>query len=610
MFCPRMRISYLKIALISTLVWPCQFAFGQESVCLYDSTSVKINKDLTSDITIKQSYLIGNESESRFSEIIISLNNFINVTSVRGYILNTNGSRKIITESDIRILDLSDLRGESNKRIMTVSIASAGPGSSVYLQYTIMVRNLLYLPRFGGPTPLLTNQYIIELEWPEKLPVRYDYRGIEISTQKNPIWFTIENLTPENSEPNPCSAEPYLLISSDRFAFGGIKYDSKTWMDVGSFYAQLSGKTLNSTDDIDKLVERLCRESKGPMDSLQALFRFVSDSIEYVPIQLTRNDFRPNDCSAILQNRYGDCKDQSALLCALLNFAGFRSYPALVYTGETLPIDKLPPWPSWFDHVIVAVERYDSYFYLDPGDSESKVNFLPPRLINKFLLVCDGISDLKRANPYIQPAIDISWEFEIFDINADSLVANFNIEMWHLGKALYSAPFGQLGQGLFSPEILEYPFKATEWTNPGMYIGLTTGGLGVQMFGVSGNIWSKAFERNSENLVIVPSPLNYFLLAQIFNSTRDNDYCNPNSYILKERIVVNSSPDHFIAGFEGYSLEKSKLIYVDSAINIGAQAKFVSYFRYDGGPIPASDFNQLRQYLLNRNRQRYVRFDR
>ena len=70
--------------------------------------------------------------------------------------------------------------------------------------------------------------------------------------------------------------------------------------------------------------------------------------------------FVPRPAQAVLEHRYGDCKDHVVLLEALLRAVGIESSPALVNSGAAMKLPELAI-STPFNHVIVHVTGLDLY---------------------------------------------------------------------------------------------------------------------------------------------------------------------------------------------------------------------------------------------------------
>ena len=74
----------------------------------------------------------------------------------------------------------------------------------------------------------------------------------------------------------------------------------------------------------------------------------------------------------MFDRKYGDCKDKTVMLVALLNQLGVTAYPALVSTDLNSGFEKMLPSPGVFDHVIVGIKYDDKYYFVDPTKSAQR----------------------------------------------------------------------------------------------------------------------------------------------------------------------------------------------------------------------------------------------
>ncbi len=156
-------------------------------------------------------------------------------------------------------------------------------------------------------------------------------------------------------------------------------YDPYPWVQVSDFagWAPVVGWALGvyaAGDDPDpavlELSEQLWAESGDPQSYLQACLRWVQDEVRYFGIELGASSHVPQPPVAVLQRRYGDCKDKSLLLVSLLRARGISAQLALVSRRAEGELADLLPSPTVFDHVI-AVARLDGRdHWLDPTESD------------------------------------------------------------------------------------------------------------------------------------------------------------------------------------------------------------------------------------------------
>jgi hypothetical protein len=89
-------------------------------------------------------------------------------------------------------------------------------------------------------------------------------------------------------------------------------------------------------------------------------------------IEIGEYSHRPNTPEKILQQRYGDCKDKSTLLCYLLNANNIKAYSVFLSTYLEKETAALLPSPTVFNHEVVLVEFDDRNIYIDPTMSDQR----------------------------------------------------------------------------------------------------------------------------------------------------------------------------------------------------------------------------------------------
>ena len=381
------------------------------AVCLMDSTDIRVLDNLTATVEVHRSYEITSEAGIRFAQVIIPINDFIAVENINGYTELPGGSLARLTKEDVVTSAAPGYKGLGNIQAVTISLRPPTVGSKLYYEYKLVIRSLLYLPRITRRTDCSIKRFAASLRWDKRVNLNYDAAGVDIVPGKRQVNFTAGDLPEISSEPESCPDKLQISISSDIFSYDKGQYFSKSWADVGRFFALLAVQSPESDSQLQSLVARLCVNSRSRQDTLSAFFNFLADSVSYVALQMGKGDFTPHSCTAVLGRRFGDCKDQSVLLSSLCRAGGFDAYPALIYTGDYPVVNQLHPWPAWFDHVVTVVRDGGQELILDPSDPSGSTTSLPPRLRGKSYLVCDGHSDLKTAPRGNDPAFGISWNF-------------------------------------------------------------------------------------------------------------------------------------------------------------------------------------------------------
>ncbi|WP_158635173.1 DUF3857 domain-containing transglutaminase family protein [Formosa maritima] len=184
--------------------------------------------------------------------------------------------------------------------------------------------------------PKITNKSALNYyEWTVTTPEKFDFED------NIPAWkFT----------------HPTVIIS-----------DYKNWSDVVNWGVEtfkievpLDNNLLSEINEIDKK-----NNSQG--EKIKAVLDFVQNDVRYLGYELGIGSYKPNSPNKVFNQRYGDCKDKSLLMVAMLNQLDIEAYPMLVHTNLKHSINQLLPSPIFFDHCVVKViDPAENTFYYDP----------------------------------------------------------------------------------------------------------------------------------------------------------------------------------------------------------------------------------------------------
>jgi len=586
------------------------------AICLIDSTDILIKNNLIAEIKIHKSYRVTSTAGSRFADVKIPLNDFIEVSEITGYTQYPNGKKVRLTQQDIGISSAPGFRGFGGIQVITFSLPNPVVGSKLYFQYKLKIKSLLYLPRLAPRADCPTERIAISLNWQSQIKPRFDSEGFNFVSQdslgafsqqlqKKDMKFYAENLPEIPEEPFSCPMRYHVLFSADKFSYGKSKFNSVSWQEVGYFFSKLATQPPEKIDELKSLSAKLSSTSKNRNDTLLSFFSFVADSVAYVALQVNKGDFTPHSCDIILSRRFGDCKDQSVLLASLCRAAGFEAYPALIATGDIPEVSGLFPWPSWFDHVVTVVKSGDSDIILDPSDHRSGINSIPPRLRGKSYLVCDGVSGLQTIPVGPKPSNAIDWSFEISSGISDNLSVIFN--MVYANDA--SAAYGMIWQNDKTNQgssFLESQLKYAGWDMTSFdvnnYFKMP------DSLAVSGAFTVAAVDMGDYLNLSIPSPLSTYLLQNLFPDVRVTDYCNHDSYRLEETIALDNNAFSILpTALFSDSWRRAGFEFTDEFTIVDGKPEYHRVFEYSGDPLSAADYNAFRDFLLSRKDQQYVR---
>lgn len=158
----------------------------------------------------------------------------------------------------------------------------------------------------------------------------------------------------------------------------------------------------NASPEMAALVNKWMGSTDDVFQRATFALRFVQDEVKYMGFEDGIGGWKPTDPRVVLGRRFGDCKDKSLLLQALLKLMDIRSTPVLVEAemGKRLP--EVLPAP-YFNHVVLRIEINGSHYWVDPtmtyqGGSLA-TNYFPG--YEWGLVVAEGTTELTALPPEI-----------------------------------------------------------------------------------------------------------------------------------------------------------------------------------------------------------------
>ncbi|QSA97306.1 DUF3857 domain-containing protein [Methylococcus sp. EFPC2] len=161
---------------------------------------------------------------------------------------------------------------------------------------------------------------------------------------------------PESNVPGSHWAWPVLEVTA-----------WQSWAEVARFICALWAEALS--DDLPAIAAEAARleEGRSTEEAIRAAVRFVQEDVRYLAIDFGHGaGMLPSGAGTVLRRRFGDCKDKSVLLSALLCALGVEARPVLVGTGWREAVARLLPSTACFNHAIVAFGFEGQRYFVDP----------------------------------------------------------------------------------------------------------------------------------------------------------------------------------------------------------------------------------------------------
>jgi len=182
-------------------------------------------------------------------------------------------------------------------------------------------------------------------------------------------------------------SEYMMPIKEDLFPY--LTYSTiDDWQKIAAWYWSKVKDIINPTPEIIEETDRITQGAEDTREKIKKILLYFKENIRYVSMSFGLNAFEPHLPQEVLEDKYGDCKDQSMLLISMLKYIGIDAYPVLVRYGNSLyPPERVVPSPQEFKHVLVYADFKGQDLWLDPLEEGLDLGELPYSLTEEKLFV-------------------------------------------------------------------------------------------------------------------------------------------------------------------------------------------------------------------------------
>ena len=322
---------------------------------------------------------------------------------VRGRVISADGVTHELDPSTIADAPAGD-EGEdvySDRRDVKGPLPAVAAGSVVEIVWTLN-------DTAGSPVLGSSGRWVVG----DSVPVRHTVFEISAPTEV-PLAFRTYNLgslAPARSErdgrvtitleagPQPKLADIEPLAPYDVHQLPAVGWATAgTWVRVASEYASIVDRQIASSK-VGSAASSALRGVEGRVPRLEAVVRELHRMIRYTGVEFGESSIMPARPDETLKRRFGDCKDKSTLLVAMLRAAGFDAHVALLDTGFGPDPDPDLPGIDLFDHAIVFVGG-EPPVWIDATAEYLRVGDLPAAVAGRLALGASAASTTLQRIP-------------------------------------------------------------------------------------------------------------------------------------------------------------------------------------------------------------------
>jgi transglutaminase-like putative cysteine protease len=225
------------------------------------------------------------------------------------------------------------------------------------------------------PSFAFQNNYNISVEqssfqaiFPKNVPFRYYEKNINNKVDsdfidKKKVYTWIEENIPayeKKSYDLPFQMKaPMVYITPIHFVFNDFAGDFSSWESFGKWeYQLIQGRDSLLPDQIEK-VKKLVEGITNEKEKISILYKYFQQYTRYISVGNGIEGWQPNFAYEVAQTGFGDCKDLTNYMKAILKAAGIKSYYTNIYGGKDPGIVKEFP-SQQFNHIILCIPLSNS----------------------------------------------------------------------------------------------------------------------------------------------------------------------------------------------------------------------------------------------------------
>ncbi|HEV2323336.1 MAG TPA: DUF3857 domain-containing protein [Terracidiphilus sp.] len=305
----------------------------------------------------------------------------------RSWTITADGRQFQAMETDFKDLgDGADVDMQSTDRFRVVNPPGADPGAVVACETERHLEPYLSSEewQFQYPFPVVNESLELVLppgghfsvSWSRYAPVK------PIETPEGHLRWEIKNMPALDLQNLHATPAWSALAARMSVKWGNSAVNGVTgqWRQIGEWMDQLEAHRADPTPEISAKAQALVAGAPDFYTKLSRITSYIQNNIRYFIVIKGIGGYQAHFASDIYRNGYGDCKDKTTLLIAMLQAIGIRAHYLLV-DSERGVID--PQAPSLFgNHMITAIE-------LPPGENDPRLMARVKAAGGKELLIFD-----------------------------------------------------------------------------------------------------------------------------------------------------------------------------------------------------------------------------
>ncbi|WP_043023808.1 DUF3857 domain-containing transglutaminase family protein [Fluviicola taffensis] len=336
--------------------------------------------------------IIDKNGASMLSEYSIDFTSFEAIANIEAYSIIPVGTKsKKVSSNEAFTRDAEADRGifhDDNKETVIV-FPGLVEGALRHISYDVTMKEnnfpfgfifFDYSPCENPTFKIITDTSIhlmLKEYYTDKIQLK---REESISKNIKTTTYSCENallLKPEENAPNMRYYAPQVLGQLSYYNYKGKRTNvGSNLQDLHTNYAPNVAEVENEkpSPEITRIADSITKNLTNNLDKVRAIYYWVQDHVKYIAFEEGMGGFVPRQPNAVVDKRFGDCKDMASLIYSLLKAANIPSY--LTWIGSRDIPFKYSDFPSGMcdNHMITTYKENGKFYFLDATNSFQTMN--------------------------------------------------------------------------------------------------------------------------------------------------------------------------------------------------------------------------------------------
>jgi hypothetical protein len=288
--------------------------------------------------------------------------------------------------------------------------SGASVGANSHLDYEIQHTDahLLTPFYFDRYFPVINGE--LKIIFPEEVSVKYVIKGnhaqdvkFQEQRKKGKVTYTFSVTNFQDDKRYADAPEAPYYATHIIYYVDKYKNAKGEWINFQSGTDDLYKNSYKFIKDVNKELDNTLKKTtdsliagiKSPREKAKKVYQWVQTNIKYVAFEEGMGGFVPREANLVCSRRFGDCKDMTSILTAMLNYAQIQAYFTWIGTRD-IPYDYTEiPLAIVDNHMICTIKLDNDYIFLDGTASSCEFGIPPYQIQGKQAMISLGENDYK-----------------------------------------------------------------------------------------------------------------------------------------------------------------------------------------------------------------------